>query len=169
MPQIILPHADYEQSYCDYIEELGNEERYPFVMDFPHLPFANLIQRLDDLSKGLNVPDGAVANITYWLVERGEIIGVANLRPRLTPAIAAIGGHIGLGVRPSWRGKGMSKTLLEATLEKAVEHGLKTVSIHTHTENTSASAMIIACGGKLDSTIMDDSGKPVLRYVWTSK
>ena len=100
MPQIILPHADYEQSYCDYIEELGKEERYPFVMDFPHLPFADVIQRLEGLSKGINVPNGAVANITYWLVEEGELVGVANVRPQLTPAIAAMGGHIGVGGRP---------------------------------------------------------------------
>lgn len=168
MTQLILPDADYEQSYCQYIAELGEEERYPFVMDFPHLPFNALVERLNNLARGIDVPQGAVANHTFWLVNQNMLIGVANLRPFLTPSIANIGGHIGLGIRPSMRGKGWSKQLLLATLAKAAEYDLDTVTIHTHSDNKQANAMILSCGCEFDSAVTDDAGNEVLRYVWTS-
>ena len=164
MPRLILPSVDYEQSYTNYIDELGDEERYPFVMDFEHQPFDLLIQRLGDLAKGRNVPEGAVINHTYWLVDNRELIGVANLRPELSPAIAKIGGHIGLGIRPSFRGKGYSKVLLQLTLEKASEFGLQQVSVHAYQDNYASIAMLKSCEATLDSYINDSNNQQVARF-----
>ncbi|MDM7859017.1 GNAT family N-acetyltransferase [Alteromonas sp. ASW11-36] len=162
--KVITPSAQYESSYCAYIEELGTEERYPFVMDFAHQPFTQLLTRLEDLAEGIDVPEGAVANQTYWLVEDDELLAVANLRPQLSPEIANIGGHIGIGVRPSARGRGCSKMLLTALLGIAAEQGLQKVSVHCYNDNAASKAMIEACGGQLDSLV--NAGKQVVaRYI----
>lgn len=40
--QLILPNREYEQSYREYILELGEEERYPFPLDFDHSDFEEM-------------------------------------------------------------------------------------------------------------------------------
>jgi hypothetical protein len=40
--ELVLPSAKYIQSYNEYIEELGDEVRYPFPMDFDHQDIAQL-------------------------------------------------------------------------------------------------------------------------------
>lgn len=161
--KFIKPSISYERSYCAYIEELGEEERYPFVMDFPHQPFAQLIERLADIEAGRSLPSGAVANLTYWLVKERELIGVANLRPKLNDAIAHVGGHIGLGIRPSFRRQGYSQQLLNAVLEQAKIQGMSQLSVHCHANNTASNAMIMRCGGVLESAV-DANGERVNRY-----
>ena len=161
--KIIKPSISYEKSYCAYIEELGEEERYPFVMDFPHQPFAELIERLADTEAGRSLPDGVVANQTYWLVKGQELIGVANLRPILNDAIAHVGGHIGLGIRPSFRRQGYSQQLLNAVLEQAKTQGMSQLSVHCHANNTASNAMIISCSGVLESAV-DAGGELINRY-----
>ena len=72
---LILPSREYEQSYCEYIAELGEEERYPFQLDFEHGNFDLLLRRLADFSNGVNIPNGYVTTSTYWLIEDRELIG----------------------------------------------------------------------------------------------
>lgn len=161
--EIIKPCASFEASYYGYISELGDQERYPFVMDLPHQPFAALLRRLNEIEAGISLPNGAVANQTYWLVKGEQLIGVSNLRPVLSEAIAHVGGHIGLGIRPSYRGQGLSKVLLNATLKQAKEQGMKSVSVHCHADNQPSNAMISACGGRLDS-VVQSGGMHINRY-----
>jgi len=43
---LIKPCADFKASYDGYIRELGDEERYPFPLDFDHSDFPALLQGL---------------------------------------------------------------------------------------------------------------------------
>ncbi|RUO65109.1 Predicted acetyltransferase [Pseudidiomarina planktonica] len=167
MPTLILPSADYQQSYINYIQELGNEERYPFPLDFDHSDFAALLKRIHNFSQGLNIPDGFVQSSTYWLVEDDEIIGCTNIRYRLNSQIEHCGGHIGLGIRPSYRGKGLGNKLLELSIDKARAFGIKTIHIHCHTHNAASRRMIESCGGQLHSCIEVDD-EQISRYTIAS-
>lgn len=162
--QIILPSTEYESSYRDYIRELGDEERYPFPLDFDHADFAELLTKLDQFRNGVSLPEGFVPATTYWLVDGGEILGVSNLRHCLNDRIRHAGGHIGLGVRPSRRGSGLGKYLLQLTLGRAFARGIASVQVHCHKHNEPSVRMIIANGGSLESEI-PDGGKVVQRYV----
>lgn len=164
--KLINPQPGYEESYHRYISELGDEERYPFPLDFDYSNFPLLLRRLGDFSQGKNIPGGFVPATTYWLVEEGEIVGVSNLRHYLNERIRHSGGHIGLGIRPGYRGKRLSIKLLELTLEKASERGIDPIHIHCHKSNEASSRMIQAVGGKLDSEIVEEnSTEVVLRYI----
>lgn len=58
--------------------------------------------RLAGCERGEGIPPGFVPHSTCWLVDdRDEVVGVANLRHRLTERLRVEGGHIGYGVRPS--------------------------------------------------------------------
>lgn len=63
--QLILPDSKYEASYKKYIKELGDEERYPFPLDFDHSDFSKLLKKLDNFSSVvaiINREGGRVGN-----------------------------------------------------------------------------------------------------------
>ena len=152
-PMLIEPIADFEPSYCSYIEELGDEARYPFPLDFEHSDFARLLVRLREFREGSNLPEGFVPSATYWLVAGTELLGVSNLRLMLNTRLREHGGHIGLGVRPSQRGRGLGKLLLKMTLDEGRKHGITRFHLHCHKHNSRSARMIVANGGVLDSEV----------------
>ena len=113
---LILPTLAYEQSYSEYIAELGAEVRYPFPLDFDHHDFPRLLKKLSVFANGADLPEGYVPSSSFWLVEDGKLLGVSNLRHHLNERIRKIGGHIGLGIRPSSRGQGLGSALLGKNL-----------------------------------------------------
>ncbi|WP_417690858.1 GNAT family N-acetyltransferase [Pseudidiomarina sp.] len=161
--KLILPSAKYQASYCAYITELGDEERYPFPLDFDHHDFGAMLARIEAFRQGQNLPEGYAASTTYWLIDQDELIGVSNLRHYLTPQIEQAGGHIGLGIRPSRRGLGLGKVLLKLTLEQALQRGIHEVHIHCEKGNLASAAMILANGGNLHSEITDSAHPSVIQ------
>ncbi|GGD61458.1 GNAT family N-acetyltransferase [Lacimicrobium alkaliphilum] len=154
--KLIAPDMRYQQSYHQYIQELGDEERYPFPLDFDYQDFPAYLARLTEFEQGVNLPPGYVPSSTYWLVENDELIGVSSLRHSLNDIIRHAGGHIGMSIRPSHRGKGLSKTLLQLTIGKAKAMGIETVHIHCYRHNTASARMILAFGGVLESEVILD-------------
>ena len=118
--KLVKPCASYAISYRKYIDELGNEERYPFPMDFDHSDFTAMLNKHADFEAGNNLPDGFVPSATYWLVYEDELIGVSNLRLTMNDALKHYGGHIGLGIRPRYRGQGLGNTLMALTIQEAI-------------------------------------------------
>ena len=91
---------------------------------------------------------------------------MSNLRHDLTDALRRYGGHIGLGIRPSYQGRGLGTQLLKLTLDAARDRGIRAVHVHCHKDNRASVGMILANGGVLDSEISPDaSGVVVQRYV----
>jgi len=164
--ELIRPIEKYENSYRTYIAELGDEERYPFPMDFDHRDFSSLLHRLSDFENGRNLPEGFVPSSTYWLVDNGELVGVSNLRHFLNERIINAGGHIGLGIRPKARGRGLGILLLSLTIAEARRKGIGELHIHCHKHNAASARIIMANGGVLVSETSDGRSSDVIqRYV----
>ncbi len=165
-PMLINPLVELEQSYIEYIRELGSEERYPYPMDLDSSDFPAFVRTLNDYSNGINVPSHMVPNTTFWLVENQEIIGCSHLRHKLNDSLKHAGGHIGLGVRPSYRGKGVGKRLLALTIEKAHKMGITEIHIHCYQSNAASKSLIESVGATLYSTVdLEDSSEKVLRFI----
>jgi len=167
---LVTPSFCYEASYRTYIAELGNEERYPFVLDLDASDFSAYLTRVVEFKRGVKLPKGYVESTTFWLIHNEALIGVANLRHRLNEQIKHIGGHIGLGIRPSYRGKGLSVLLLSLVLSEAKTHsvgepyyepnadsnvtqheGARQIHVHCYDDNHASKAMIRAVGGVFHS------------------
>ena len=151
MFSLTTPIVEYEESYRAYIEELGSEERYPFTLDIEFDDFEAFVTLLNNFSLGIDLPENAVPNTTFWLVERGEIVGVSSLRHHMTDTLRLLGGHIGFGVRPSAQGRGVAKELLRQTLVQAGNLGMSTVLLICLKGNVASSRVIEANGGMLES------------------
>lgn len=160
---LVKPHLRFKESYNNYINELANEERYPLTMDFDHTNFDSFLNKLKEYENGESLQEGHVANITYWLVEGSEIIGVSNLRPKLNEQIQYCGGHIGLGIRPSKRRNDFGSKLLELTIQEAWKLGLTELHIHCYKSNLASAKVIQANNGRLHSEIT--LNQVVQRYV----
>ena len=163
---LVRPVAAYERSYRDYIRELGDEERYPFPLDYDHDDFPALLQRLDNLAHGIDVPEGFVPSSTFWLVHGDDLVGVSNLRHSLNDRIREIGGHIGMGIRPSFRGRGLGTLLLGLTIAEARQRGITPIHIHCHKHNAASARMIVGNGGVLQSEVAEPGSTQIVqRYV----
>ncbi|CUS48796.1 MAG: putative acetyltransferase [Idiomarinaceae bacterium HL-53] len=160
---LVKPSIQYQNSYHQYIQELGDEERYPFPLDFPYEDFPNLIKRLDEIELGINLPDGYVASSTYWLINEDEILGVSNLRHTLNEKIEFMGGHVGLGIRPSLRNHGFGRRLMELTLAEARKKGITCAHIHCEKENIASARLIQAVGGFLHSEVTGEAHPSVVQ------
>lgn len=162
--KLVSPTVEYQESYIAYIEELGDEERYPFPLDFEYEDFASLLKKLDNYAIGSNIPKNMVPSSTFWLIQNNKIIGVTNLRHYLNKDIEHCGGHIGLGIRPSCRGKGIGNFLMAESIKKLNSMGVNDVHIHCYKDNLASSAMILANGGCLTSEFSEQN-KVIQRYV----
>lgn|GEM_PF-266942 len=183
---MVKPSFCYEASYRAYIAELGNEERYPFVLDLDASDFSAYLARVDEFERGVKLPAGYVESTTFWLTHNEALIGVANLRHRLNEEIKHIGGHIGLGIRPSFRGKGLSVLLLSLVLSEAKKRSVgepcyapnadsnakpigdaRHIHVHCYDDNEASKAMIRAVDGVLHSYTHTHSGaeRQIARFI----
>jgi len=148
------PTSAFCDSYRGLVQEFleAGEPLVPFPLSFPNDDFPGFVERLAACARGENLPPGFVPHSTYWLVLDGrEVVGVSNLRHRLTDKLRRHGGHIGYGVRPSVRGRGFSRELLRQTLVRARAMGLSEVLLTCDRGNEPSARTIRRNGGVLAS------------------
>jgi predicted acetyltransferase len=162
--QLVTPSLHYQESYHRYITELGDEERYPFPLDFAHHDFPALLEQVNNFALGKNIPDHMVPSTTLWLVDHGEIIGVTNLRHYLNEQIAHCGGHIGLGIRPTYRGKNLGSLLMKLSIETLFKRDIENIHIHCYKNNSASAKVITNNQGVLTSEITEND-RVIQRYV----
>lgn len=161
------PSIERKDSYRAFVAEVAarGEPFVPFPLGFPHENFEALLAQLAGHERGIGVPEGFVPHSTFWLVEGGEVVGVSNLRHRLTDSLRIEGGHIGYGVRPSARGRGFGTRILALTLVEAAKLGIDRALLTCAKANLASSAVIRANGGVLqDETFVETRGEVVQRW-----
>lgn len=148
------PHVGLHHSYRSPVREfveLG-EPLVPFPLAFANENFAAFLDRLSACARGEGIPEGFVPHSTYWLVHNGtEVVGVSNLRHRLTDALRFEGGHIGFGVRPTARRRGFANELLRHTLAQARALGVHEAWLTCDKTNTASIQTILRNNGILVS------------------
>lgn len=164
---LVDPSAACEKSYLSLLQEIreNEEEPIPFVLKYDADDIHSLVKRCENDAKGIDLPDGFVPHATYWLVKDGcHVIGVSNLRHRLTVDLEREGGHIGIGVRPSERGKGYGSLLLKETLSRARAMGIRRALLTCNKSNFSSIRTILNNGGVLESEESKPDGTVIQRY-----
>jgi predicted acetyltransferase len=129
---------------------LGLAERLGLDLDDPadFRDWVEALLRAGDPSEDL--PDNLVPASNLWIVQREEYLGAIQLRHRLNPFLAEIGGHVGFGVRPSFRRRGLASFALSAVLPRARRLGLPRVLLTCDDTNTGSARTIEATGGVLE-------------------
>jgi RimJ/RimL family protein N-acetyltransferase len=86
----------------------------------------------------------------------GQVIGWCDIRREFFPS-RAHRGTLGLGLLPEWRGRGVGRRLLEATLAKARGAGFKRIELDVHADNQRAIALYEKAGFVREGIVRDAS------------
>lgn len=70
----------------------------------------------------------------------GKVIGWCDILPHDMSGFDHTGA-LGMGLLPQWRGRGVGRTLLRTTLQKAVNNGLTRIELDVYTSNLKAIAL----------------------------
>ena len=126
---------------------------------------------LDNAGKRRNeetVEKGLVPATVYLAVEQetGDLIGMVDIRHRLTGYLLQHGGHIGYSVRKSRRREGFGTEILGLALLKCRELGIGRVLVTCAKTNTGSAKIIQKNGGVLENEIQEET-RVTQRY-WIS-
>lgn len=119
--------------------------------------YHNFFYYLDNLEVK-DCQNGLVPDSTFFCLDtnRDIFVGAVNIRHQLNDSLLLNGGHIGDGVRPTERNKGVATKMIRLALEECKDLGIKRVLIVCNKENIGSSKSIIKNGGILENEIMVD-------------
>ena len=116
-------------------------------------------------ARGDDLPPGFVPALQFAAMDpSGELVGMIQLRLRLTQALLRAGGNIGYSVRPDCRRQGYAGLMLDGCLRRAAALGMRRVLITCSPSNLASRRTILSCGGQLENVLPSRSGQPVERY-----
>ena len=109
--------------------------------------------------------NGLVPDSTFFCLdeERNIFVGAINIRHFLSEKLLFNGGHIGDGVRPSERRKGIATQMIHLALFECKRLGIKDVLMVCDKNNIGSAKSIIKNGGVLENEI-NVNGKIEQRY-----
>ena len=109
---------------------------------------------------------GAADPVRYrWIVEGDRLLGGIALRLGRDDQVLEYG-HIGYGIRPSARRRGLAGWALAGILDEAREGGLDRVLIVCEDDNAASARTIERCGGVLET--VPGTGHGAERRYWIS-
>lgn len=146
----------------------AGENRHDCIFNMNDEGFYAFLRGLEDESIDENLPAHMVPQTTYWVVRNDtDLIGSTCIRHRLTKVLEHEGGHIGIDIRPSERGKGYGEKTLMLALEKAAQLGLDKVLITCDADNRPSINIIEKNGGVLKDEIISRRSGKLIRHYWT--
>lgn len=155
--KLIKATKEYQNQIIDMLEEwnAADEKIIPYTirrLDYHDFEYYCRNLEIKDSSNGL-VPDS-----TFFCLdeERNIIVGAVNIRHYLNESLLLDGGHIGDGVRPSERRKGIATKMIHLALEECKKLGIQKVLMVCDKDNIGSAKSIIYNGGVLENEIMVD-------------
>lgn len=166
--EIVPLGLEHEAALRDFLADFAasSEVRIPAFFGDPGQSHAEIVETFARQSRGEGLEEGWVPGTTLFLVEEGRILGVANLRHRLTENLRRFGGHVGYSVRPSERNKGHATRLLEGIKAYARANlEIDRLLVTCDPANAASARVIEKCGGVLeDESFYELAGHLVRRY-----
>lgn len=162
--KLIKASEEYKNQICDMLEEwYGTGEKI--------IPYA--IRRLDyhdfkfycENLECKNHTSDLVPDSTFFCLDedRNMVVGAVNIRHYLNESLLLDGGHIGDGVRPTERRKGIATRMIGLALKECWKLGIRRVLMVCDKDNIGSAKSIQNNGGVLEDEPVVD-GIPQQRY-----
>ena len=167
--KLIKLTKQYKNQLIEMIDEWKKDQVENNTDTSPYAIFKDSYEDFDYYLENLesDTPkNGWVANSVFFLYSesRDKLIGAVDIRHELNKHLLQYGGHIGDGIRPSERGLGFGKLILELALEKCIKLGINNVLVCCNKNNIRSKRAIISNGGILENTVIDEDGEFIERY-----
>lgn len=139
-----------------------------FIFAFGYVPgddFSKWLELTASRRSGKNVAPGWVPSTFELAIVENQIAGRLSVRHALNDFLLNQGGHIGYGVLPTFRGRGVGKRLLQRGLEVAAALGIQQVLVTCDDDNAASRRIIEGAGGVYESSYVSaDLEVPIRRY-----
>jgi len=158
MPSLIAPTARLHAAFLEAHDEWGpglHEDGFGLTADDDVESAAGFAAWVSRLTRAEDPAAGVTPATLRWIVEDDKILGGIALRHTLDETL----GHIGYGVRPSARRRGLATWALTEMLGEARAHGLTRVLIVCTADNIGSARTILRCGG-----VLEPGSGPTNRY-----
>ena len=155
--KLVKASIEYQRQITEMLDEwyASGEEIVPYVirrLDYHNFEYYCENLEVKDDSEGL-VPDS-----TFFCLDedRDIMVGAVNIRHYLNEALLLNGGHIGDGVRPSERRKGIATAMIGLALQECRKLGIGRVLMVCDKNNIGSAKSIINNGGVLENEVIVD-------------
>jgi len=143
------PTLGDKEKLLEYIKEHydNGEMSISASNGMPTMKYEQWLEKLKNDEEGKNLEWGI--SETYILEEKNRVLGMLNIRYTLNNTMAEIYGHIGYGIRPTERRKGMATYMLKEALVKCKQKGMSEVILGCYENNIGSQKTIVNNGGTL--------------------
>ncbi|HZC69581.1 MAG TPA: GNAT family N-acetyltransferase [Jatrophihabitans sp.] len=169
MPELIAPTARLHAAWLAAHSEWGpgpHEDGFglgPSDEVASEAGFAAWLARLSDQSDPAMTIDVGKHRCTYrWIVEGDRVLGGIALRDG-DDEYTRWAGHIGYGIRPSARRRGLATWAMGSMLDEARTLGMRRILAVCRVDNVASGQTIERCGGVFEAIAGTRFG-PVRRY-----
>ena len=140
------------------------KENWEYLLGYKsEMSWEEYLEGLDFQEKGKELPKGRVPASFLIAEVDGNLVGRSSIRHTLNDYLFNVGGHIGYGVRPEYRGKGYAKEILQQSLLFIRGLGVDKALITCDDDNIASAKVIESQGGVLENLVQDE-GRLIRRY-----
>ena len=109
------------------------------------------LKKEDDISKGINLPEGWIPATTYFLYIDDVPVGYGRVRHSSSEYLENVigAGNLGYGIAEPYRGKGFGGILFEELLKKCKGIGYKEINLFPLKSNTPTVKIMLKNGGEI--------------------
>ncbi|MEZ2128305.1 MULTISPECIES: N-acetyltransferase family protein [unclassified Sinorhizobium] len=141
----IVPIApEHIESFHRALDTVAREKKYLSMLEATPLPQTREFV-LGMIRKG---------NPQLVALADGEVVGWCDVSRHFFPSHAHRG-SLGMGIIPAYRGQGLGRRLIEATLKQARESGFSRVELDVYTDNARAIALYERVGFVREGLVRD--------------
>lgn len=169
--KLVKPSIEYKDSFLDAIDEYQAEGRYQFLeKDKVSESFDKFVADLNEGRRHLHKPYvdwvEPVPETILWFVKEDRYIGTFNIRHRLNWHLEKWGGHINFIIRPSMRGKGFGKKILQKGIPYICHFGIDRALVTVSPKNKAGQKIVEFCGGVYEDETPETDKFPARKRYW---
>jgi len=169
--KLVKPDVIYKESFLNALDEFHAEGRYQFL-DRKELDknFAAFVEDINNSRRHLHKPYEdwvePVPETVLWLVKGEKFIGTLNIRHRLNWHLEKWGGHVNYIIRPSMRGKGFGKKIMQKGMPYVSHFGIDRALITIDPKNKAGQRIVEFCGGEFEDEAPGTDKFPPRKRYW---
>jgi predicted acetyltransferase len=153
------PSLNYWNSYVKALKEgfvLSTEKRKTkeeieriLISPYKHL------QSINQQGTEIELPNGTRVTKQpfdiYWLIKGSQFIGAVGIIHYLNEYLKKYGGHLGVGIHPSFQSQGYGEVAIRLILARAFQLNINPVCAYCDSKNKAMAKVFEKCGGILDA------------------